>query len=1029
LAYVIYTSGSTGHPRGVGICHGNVARLLTATEPWFGFGPGDVWTLFHSFAFDFSVWEMWGALAYGGNLIVVPYWVSRSPEAFLQLLAQEGVTVLNQTPSAFRQLIRAEEEVGRSEELALRLVIFGGEALEMQSLGPWVARHGVERPRLVNMYGITETTVHVTYRPLAQADIAGSSGGDGGNTSTIGGPIPDLGLRVLDAGFEPQPLGVPGELCVAGAGLARGYLGRPELTACRFVPDPWGEPGARLYRSGDLVRRLPGGDLEYLGRIDHQVKVRGFRIELGEIEAAIAALPGVREVAVIVREDEPGDRRLVAYIVPGPDASGTEALREALKRKLPEPLLPSAILELAALPLTVNGKVDRKALPAPEALRETAEPAAFRPPQGPIEEAVSEIWQDILRLPQVGRNESFFALGGHSLLATRVISRVRSSFGIEVPLKVLFESPTVAALAAEIERSAGNQDLSSPLTRLPRPEKLPLSFAQERLWFIDQLEPGGAQYNMPAALALDGALNPSALAWALGEVERRHETLRTTFAAGPVQVVSPPRRPFPLVDIDLSGLGEQERREAVAELALAEAVRPFDLSRGPVWRAALLRLEEERHVLLFTLHHITADGWSIEVLVREVVHLYRAALEGDPSPLPELPIQYADFALWQRRWLTGEELTRQLAFWKRQLAGAPLLLELPTDRPRPPVQTSAGAHMGFELADQEVQGLERLSQTLGGTLFMALLAAYQLLLSRYSGQEDVIVGTPVAGRNRLETEELIGFFVNSLAIRARISGDPSFADLLSQVRETTLAAFAHQELPFEKLVGGLKVERNRSHSPIFQAVFVLQNAPATSREIPGLRLSPIAVDNGTAKFDLTVSLAPAGGGLQGNLEHNRDLFDRSTLERFHRHFRSLLTAMVESPHARLSELSFLSAAERHQLFVEWNDAALPLGISPLGATLLELFATSAARFPDAVAISSEGAMLTYSQLDLQAARLARRLWELGVGPEVVVGICLERSLDLVVTILGVLKAGGAYLPLDPAYPEERLAYLITDAAA
>ncbi|HTQ78615.1 MAG TPA: amino acid adenylation domain-containing protein, partial [Thermoanaerobaculia bacterium] len=1026
LAYVIYTSGSTGRPRGVEITHGNVARLLTATAPWFGFGPGDVWTLFHSYAFDFSVWEIWGALAYGGSLVIVPYWVSRSPEAFRELLAQEGVTVLNQTPSAFRQLLRAEEEAGGDAELALRYVIFGGEALELQSLRPWVARHGARRPLLVNMYGITETTVHVTYRPLAQADIAGSGG------SVIGRPIPDLSLRVLDAGFEPQPLGVPGELCVAGAGLARGYLGRPELTASRFVPDPWGDnPGARLYRSGDLVRRIPEGDIEYLGRIDHQVKVRGFRIELGEIEAAIAALPGVREVAVIVREDEPGDRRLAAYVVRGPEAAGAGELREALKQKLPEPLLPSAIVELAALPLTVNGKVDRKALPAPEALRETAEAAAFHPPQGAIEEALCGIWQEILRLPQVGRDESFFALGGHSLLATRVISRVRSSFGVELPLKVLFESPTVAALAAEIGRSQGVEEVASPLTRLPRPEKLPLSFAQERLWFIDQLEPGGAQYNMPSALALDGALNPSALAWALGQVERRHEALRTRFAAGPIQVISPPRQPFPLPEIDLSALGERERQETVAELALAEAMRPFDLERGPVWRAALLRLEEERHVLLFTLHHITSDGWSNEVLVREVAHLYGTAL-GLPgtatAALPELPIQYADFALWQRQWLAGEELERQLAFWRGQLAGAPPLLELPTDRPRPPILTSAGAHLPFELTGDQTRGLEALAQAAGGTLFMVLLAAFQALLGRYSSQEDIVVGTPVAGRNRLETEGLIGFFVNSLAIRARLGGDPTLADLLAQIRETTLAAFAHQDLPFEKLVGDLQVERSRSHSPLFQTVFVLQNAPAPAREIPGLRLSPLAVDNGTAKFDLTAILVPAEGRLQGLVEYNRDLFDRATIERVAQHYRTLLARLVEEPTLRLSELPLLSPAERQQLFVEWNDTG-PATAPPGAGTLPELFAAQVARTPEAVAVATAQEALTYGELHRRADRLARRLHRLGVGPEARVALLLERSPLRITATLAVLTAGGCYLPLDPTAPPERLGFLLQDAKA
>ncbi|HEV7515038.1 MAG TPA: amino acid adenylation domain-containing protein, partial [Thermoanaerobaculia bacterium] len=836
LAYVIYTSGSTGRPRGVQVTHGNVARLLSATRPGFGFCPQDVWTLFHSFAFDFSVWEIWGALAYGGRLVVVPYWVSRSPEAFHELLVEQEVTVLNQTPSAFRQLMRAEEEEAEGAEEAgtpaLRLVIFGGEALEVQSLRPWVARHGSERPLLVNMYGITETTVHVTSRPLGQPDVLGGGG------SAIGGPLPHLGLRVLDRGFTPQPVGVSGELCVAGAGLARGYLGRPELTAARFVPDPWGgEPGARLYRSGDLVRRLPHGDLEYLGRIDHQVKVRGFRIELGEIEAALRSEPGVREVVAIVREDAPGDRRLVAYVLGGPEgAPRTEALREALRRKLPEPLVPSAIVVLLSWPLTVNGKVDRRNLPAPE--ESASRGGGYLPPRGPVEELLAGIWAEVLRRERVGVEDDFFALGGHSLLATQVASRVRQAFEVELPLRLLFEKPTVAALAVAVERAlrGGEAATIPPITPVPRSAELPLSFAQQRLWFIDQLEPGSPAYNIPAAFRLSGRLDRAALAASLAEIVRRHETLRTTFATvsgRPVPCLAPAVA-ADLQKIDLGALPEETRSREERRLAREEARRPFDLARGPLFRAALLQGASEAHAVLVTLHHIVSDGWSTGVLVRELGALYGAFAAGRPSPLPELPVQYADFAVWQRRWLSGDTLAGELAYWRQALAGLPPL-DLPTDRPRPPVLTSRGSFRSLALPAELSDALGRMARASGATLYMSLLAVFAALLARYTGREDVAVGSPIANRTHREIEGLIGFFVNTLVLRTDLSarpaaggrdGGPTFRELLARVRSTALGAFAHQDLPFEKVVEALQPERDTSRTPLFEVMLVLQNTPA-----------------------------------------------------------------------------------------------------------------------------------------------------------------------------------------------------------
>ncbi|HSF42279.1 MAG TPA: amino acid adenylation domain-containing protein, partial [Thermoanaerobaculia bacterium] len=1018
LAYIIYTSGSTGRPKGVLVDHANVARLFAATRPWFGFDAQDVWTLFHSYAFDFSVWEIWGALLHGGRLVLVPWLASRTPSAFHELLRREGVTVLNQTPSAFRQLVAADE--GAEPAAGLRLVIFGGEALELRSLRPWFGRYGEERPRLVNMYGITETTVHVTYRPLAVRDL--EAGG-----SVIGRAIPDLGLRVLDRWLQPVPIGVPGELCVGGAGLARGYLRRPDLTAERFVPDPFGEPGARLYRSGDLVRYRPDGDLEYLGRIDHQVKIRGFRIELGEIEAALQGVDGVRETAVMIREDAPGDLRLVAYLVPAGSAKPAEgALREHLKRTLPDPMVPASFVLLDALPLTANGKVDRKALPAPE--RSAAAAAGAVAPRNPVEELLAGIWSEVLRVESPGIDDDFFALGGHSLLATQVASRVRRVLGMTPPLRWIFEQPTVRGLAALLAGARGQEAApeAPPLGPVPRDRDLPLSFAQERLWFLDRLEPDSPFYNLPFALEIRGALSVPVLAASLAAVVERHEALRTTFAMAngrPVQVIAPAAG-CSLPVADLSDLPEEARSRESRRLATREAGRPFDLARGPLLRATLLRLGAERHALLFTLHHIVSDGWSMGVLMDEVAALYPALSAGEPAALPELPLQYADFAVWQRQWLTGEALERMLGWWAERLAGAPLVLDLPTDRPRPAAQTYRGAHEPVWLPAELVRPLSDLSRRRGVTLFMTLASLFGSLLSRGSGAEDVLLGSPIAGRQHGETERLIGLFVNTLVLRVGVAGDPAFQELLERTREMSLGAYAHQDLPFEKLVEALQPERSLAHTPVFQAMLVLQNAPVGAVDLPGLTLLPMAVETGTSRFDLLLSLGEAGGGLLGNLEYNRDLFDPATVRRLLVHLQALAGAAAEAPGARISELPLLPLAERQQLLLEWNDTAVA---RPDGALLHDLFAAQAAKTPQAPAVSFEGRTLTYAELDLATGRLARRLISLGVGADTAVGVLMERSVEIVVALLGVLRAGGGYLPLDPEYPGERLAWIAGDA--
>jgi amino acid adenylation domain-containing protein len=1025
IAYVIYTSGSTGLPKGVLVTHSNVSRLFVTTQPWYQFDDKDVWTLFHSYAFDFSVWEIWGALLYGGRLVVVPYWVSRSPDAFYELLCAEQVTVLNQTPSAFRHLIQAEERASAAREQALRLVIFGGEALELQSLRPWFERHGDQSPQLVNMYGITETTVHVTYRPLTMEDLNATSG------SVIGGPIPDLRVFALDKNSQLAPFRVPGELHISGAGLARGYLNQPELTALKFVPDPFSdEPGARLYKSGDLARLLPDGDIEFVGRLDHQVKIRGFRIELGEIEAALGGHPAIRETVVLAQEERPGEKRLVAYLVANQNTElSISELRDFVGEKLPDYMTPSVFVTLDALPLTPNGKVDRKALPQPEWTRPELE-SAFKAPRSAAEEMLAGIWTDVLGLDRAGVHDNFFELGGHSLLAIQVISRVREAFHVELALRDLFETPTISGLAERIETAIrADQGLPpAPIARVARGGNLPLSFGQQRLWFLNQLAQGSSFYNISFAIRVGGNLDMAALEWSLNEIARRHEVMRTTFSSvdgQPVQIISDTvSLTAPL--IDLTELSEGHR-EAEAQRLASEMFRiPFNLTDGPLFHGALLRFTAEDHVFLFAMHHIISDGWSMGVLIREFVTLYHAFIEGRPSPLSDLPIQYVDFASWQREWLQGEALEKQLSYWKKQLDGCPPVLELPTDRPRPSIQTFRGANLSMALPKDLSEAVQNLSRQEGVTLFMTLLAAFQTLLHRYAGQDDINVGSAIAGRTHMETEGMIGFFVNTLIFRTDLGGDPSFREVLRQVRDVMLGAYAHKDLPFERLVEALQPARSMSHSPLFQVAFDVQNLPTQALQLPGLVIRPFKVEGSTSKYDLHLFVMEGEDGLTVKAEYSADLFDASTIRRMLRHFITLLGSIVAAPERRISALPLMTESETDQLLVEWNQTQVAY---PAEKRLHRLFEAQAKRTPDAVALVFEEEQITYRELNERANQLAHHLKKQGIGTEALVGICLERSLEMVVAILGVLKAGGAYVPLDPAYPLERLDFMLEDSQA
>jgi len=1018
VAYVIHTSGSTGLPKGIAVQHAPAVRLVRWVNRTFGVGPADRLLFVTSLGFDLSVWDVFGMLAAGGTVHVAGEAALREPAELVRLLRTEPVTIWDSAPAALQQLAPLFPD---GAPRPLRLVMLSGDWIPVPL--PDQVRAAFPGARVISLGGATEATVWSNWYPIEAVDPRRPS-------IPYGRPIANARYHALDGWLRPCPIGVPGDLYIGGACLCVGYTGQPALTAAAFLPDPFaGEPGARLYRTGDRVRFFADGNLEFLGRVDQQVKIHGYRIELGEIEVALLRHRRVREAVVQVR-----DGRLAAWVVPG-DGGVPEAheLRAWLAESLPAYMLPAAFVVLPALPVTANGKLDRKALPAPDLAR-TAE---YEAPSGPEEEMLAALWSELLGAGRVGARDNFFALGGHSLLATRVVSRLRATFGVEVPLRSLFEAPTVAELARVVR--ATRAGVETPVIPVPRQGALPLSFAQQRLWLLDQLEPGSAAYNVPLAVRLRGALAPALLRQIFAELVRRHEILRTTFdvrSGEPVQRIAAPFTPeLPVIDLaGLPGLSDRTdpsdrsdpsdllARQARA-LARDEARRPFDLRRGPLLRLTLLRLAAEEHVLLITLHHVIADGWSTGVLLREIGALGAAFVRGGASPLPELPVQYADFAVWQRGRLQGAVLEEQLGAWTRRLAGAPRLLELPTDRPRPAVQTFRGATRPVVLG--AVAELPALCRQAGATPFMALLAAWALLLGRHAGQDDVVVGSPVAGRNRREIEELIGLFVNTLVFRIDLGGaGTSFAELLRRTREVALDAFAHQDLPFERLVEEVATARDLSVSPLFQAFFSLQNLPIEAIRLPGLELEPVAAESTVAKFDLSLYLAEGAGGIGGALEFNTDLFDGTTAEHLAARYARLVAGAVADPECPLGALPLLLPAEREELLTGWNGTAERF---PEDLTVHELIAAQVARTPDAVALSFAGERWSYRALWEEAGRQAARLAALGVGPEVLVAVRMERSPRMLEAVLGVLRAGGAYVPLDPAHPRERLAFILEDA--
>ncbi|MFJ4986608.1 non-ribosomal peptide synthase/polyketide synthase [Streptomyces sp. NPDC088732] len=998
-AYVIYTSGSTGHPKGVTVTHHGLASLITAQTETFAITPASRILQFASPSFDAAIAELTVTLGNGACLVLAAQDDLVPGPALTRLVNGRNVTHATLPPAVLPHLDPRELP-------DLTTLITAGEALPAHQVVPWASGR-----TLINAYGPTETTVCATIARLTPpADVH------------IGAPITNTQVFVLDASLRPAPIGVPGELYVSGAGLARGYVNRPELTAERFVANPYGTPGERMYRTGDLARWNTDGQLEYLGRTDDQVKIRGFRIEPGEIEAALASHPSVTQAAVIIREDQPGDKRLVGYVVTHTDADGTE-LRTHVAAKLPDYMVPSAVVVLDALPLSVNGKLDRKALPAPAYA--TAEEG--REPRTPQEQLLCEMFADVLGLPKVGVDDNFFALGGHSLLATRLVGRVRSALGTELPIRALFETPTVAGLAG---RLADVGTARRRLTAGARPEVVPLSFAQQRLWFLSELDGPSGLYNIPVALRLTGDLDRAALRAAVHDVVARHEVLRTVF---PSVDGSPSQRVLGHDAIDLQLPVIDLSEGGIAQTVSAEAARAFDLARDIPLRARLFAVTPRDHVLVVVVHHIAGDGWSLAPLARDISTAYAARVENRIPAWEPLPVQYANYTLWQRDLLGGEDdpaspHSTQLAHWREALAGLPEELTLPVDRPRPPVASHRGATAAVRINADLHGRLTALARAEGVTTFMVLNAALATLLSRLGAGTDIPIGTPVAGRTDESLHDLVGFFVNTLVIRTDLSRDPSFRELLRRVREQSVGALAHQDVPFERLVEDLAPARSMARHPLFQVMLALQNTADPALDLPGLDSRLLGNGDLPAKFDLDLQLREthADGrpaGLSGTLTYAADLYDHATVETLVRRFVRVLDAVTTDPALPVTRIDLLGEAERKRLLTEWNDT----GRETPHATLAELFEAQVARRQDATAVEFDGVTLSYAELNARANRLARLLVSRGVRPQDRVAVMMDRSADLVVALLAAVKAGAAYVPVDPAYPADRIAFMLADA--
>jgi amino acid adenylation domain-containing protein len=1006
-AYVIYTSGSTGKPKGVCVPHRAVVNFVTSMAKEPGLTDQDVLLAVTTLSFDIAVLELHLPLSAGAKIVLATREVATDGALLRDRIAQHGVTVMQATPSTWRLLLAA----GWKGDEHFK-ILCGGEALPRELAGELTRRGG----SVWNMYGPTETTVWSTcYR------VSNPPG-----RILIGKPIANTTVYVMDERLEPVPVGVPGELHIGGDGVTLGYLNRPELTQERFVASPF-DASTKLYKTGDVVRYLPDGNIEYLRRNDNQVKLRGYRIELGEIEAVLSAGPGVKQAVVVLREMRPGDVRLVAYVVA--DGAPSDAdLRAHLRSRLPEYMTPQHFVTLPSFPLTPNGKIDRKALPLP-AVEQGAAAGEYVAPRTPTETAIATVFQQVLGVRRVSIDDNFFELGGHSLLAAQAFSRLERDHGIVLPLRKMFESPTIAGLARTVAGPQKMAETAAAPQRIPRRSDAhppPLSLMQQRIWLLEQFDPGLSVFNLPSAFRIKGKLDVDAFERAVNEIVRRHESPRTTFRwhdGEAVQNVMPELRISLVPPIDLSEHPASDRETELLSLLQADASVPFDVVQGPLVRGKLYRLDAETHVFFWMPHHAVWDGWSFDVFLTELDLVYDKFRRGEPSPLEPLPIRYQDFAEWHRGFMQSDELKEQLDFWRKQLAGNLPSLDLPTDRPRPARLSYKGQTEPFMLAKAEIDALTALGRREGATLYMVLIAAFEALVYRVTGQTDLILGTPIRGRSRPETENLLGFFVNTLVLRTDASNNPSFLELVGRVRKVALDAYGHQDTPFELLVQELGVQRDTSRTPIFQAFFTYQDVSNRAPRLGDLTYSQIHVHAPFTQTDIYMWAKETGQGLTGGIDYSTDLFDRETIARLLKRFHQLLVAVCEDPTQPIDRIPLMPEAEL-RVMREVNATEAPYQ-KELGVH--QLVERQAQERPDAVAVVFQGESMTYGELDARAGELARRLSALGVGRGILVGLMLERSHAMIVAMLAVLKAGGAYVPLDPAFPPERLAFMVEDA--
>ena len=1008
LVYIIYTSGSTGKPKGVVVEHQGLVNLVVTRPEIYGISASSRMTQFFSLAFDAHAFDVFMMLCTGGSLHILPDAVRMDLPQLWDYLERESITQTVLTPAVLQH---CNDLPPLSKPLTL---ITTAEATTSTLIKAMYRL--IPSGKIVNGYGPTETTVSAMAWECPR-DFEGAN-------VPIGRPIANKTIYILDERLRPVPLGVVGELYIGGIGVARGYYNRPELTSKAFLPDPFtSNKDGRMYKTGDLARYLPDGNIVFLGRNDHQVKIRGFRIELGEIEARLCDHPPVDKAAVIA-VGEGSDKRLIGYIVAKPDANLVNTLRAHLTSCLPDYMVPAAIVRLDSLPINSNGKLDRKALPAPDS--DAFARQIYEAPQGDVETTIAHIWAEVLNIDRVSRNDNFFALGGHSLLAVRLMNRL-VSLGFQMPLSTIFASPTLSSFAESAGLCMDKEATTySNIHPIPRGEDLPLSFSQQRLWFLTQMEGTRDTYHIPMVVHLHGDLNRDAWQRALDTLFARHEALRSVFVAidGQPQVrLLSPQSGMPIRWEDLRGSSDTESQ--LERMSIKEAKDSFDLAKGPLIRVLMVQLDTNEYVFMVTQHHIVSDGWSSAIFNRELSTLYIAYCNGEADSLPPLSIQYPDYAVWQRQWLSGNRLETHTTYWKTVLSDAPVLLNLPTDRPRPLEQSFAGDDIPIHLDSHLSRALKQLCQQHGVTLYMAILAAWGCVLSRISGQDDIVIGSPTANRNHHQIEPLIGFFINTLALRIDVSGEPTVRQLLDRVRKTSLDAQNHQDLPFEQVVDIVQPPRSLSHSPLFQVMFVLQNNDTSELYLPGLEVADANASYGIAKFDLTLGLYESDDAIMGVMSYSTALFDRATMERHIGYLYSMLQAMVEDVDRPVMSVDLLSKTERDLVLGQWNETQQDY---PDHLCIHHLFEQQVERTPQAIALVFNGESLTYAELNSRANKLAHHLIELGVQPESLVAICVERSFAMIVALLAVLKAGGAYVPLDSSYASERLLDILTDAS-